>query len=288
VKLVEGQADLNSVATDGAAVFFTSAVDGSLYRCAAAGCGKSATLIGAGNERSYFLALEGADVYWNNNSTNKQTTPGQVLGCPKAGCMAPEIITSAPMISAANPTQMGADAENIYWSSNAGTIWRASRKGDRAPVALTKITNSAYLAIRSGTVYISSASDNAVFVCPTAGCATPPPRLVAGDQAKASDITMDGVSVFWMRTGAIVSHAIGGNTATEIAPAAGGGRVAVEGGDLFWTEPSTGKVFTMPKTGGVPPRLLATDQTSVAGIAADTKFVYWVNRSEGAIYKLAR
>ena len=284
-KLVTGITGLYTISTDGAHVYWSSETDGGVYRCAVTGC-SAPEKVGSGNERSYFLAVDNTNVYWNNNSTNGQTAPGRVFFAPKNGGLT-DVLTTAPHASAQNPTQVIHGGTDVFWSSNEGTIWRIPKDKSTEPVALTKIQNSGSLAFAGDTLYIGSSEANAVFSCAVKGCTTPPPPLATG-QTKAGGIATDGTTVFWATTTDLVSYALDNKAgAVKRAPIAGGGRVVVEGNDLFWTEVTTGKVFTMPKTGNTPTQI-AQSQPDLYGIAADTKYVYWASRGEGAIYKLAR
>lgn len=71
-----------------------------------------------------------------------------------------------------------------------------------------------------------------------------------------------------------------------LPPVAGCGKIraAISGTSIYWTEAMSGKVRSMPLTGGAPVDV-ATGQVSPSEIAADDTGVYWV--ADGSIMKKA-
>jgi hypothetical protein len=289
VKLTTTNLEPYALGADGTSIFFTTVKDGSAYRCdAVLGClAAGATRIGVGNERSYYLGLDATHVYWNNNSTNNTASPGMMLGALKTGSSPPIIITKEPAASAANPTSVAVDDANVYFGSNEGTVWRWSKSGPvgAAPKPLTKVVSHAELAVANNQVYI--ASNNAVHVCSSSSCPSPPTRLVADDQPGLGGISADATAVFWTRDDGVFAYSLVAKVATAIAKTTGAGHVIVSGDEVIFTDPLSGRIAKMPKTGGTS-QTLATEERNIAGFTVDAKFVYWINTKEGAIYKLAR
>lgn len=61
----------------------------------------------------------------------------------------------------------------------------------------------------------------------------------------------------------------------------GGARLATDGTSLYWVEPTTGKVRSVPVAGGTIAEV-ATAQLKPTQIAVDDAGVYWVNQGDGS------
>ncbi len=116
-------------------------------------------------------------------------------------------------------------------------------------------------------------------------------EIITGSLSFPETVATDGTMLYIAAPGGyIFSVGLEGGKATTLAgPLLGEAPcgIAVSGDTLFITLRDTGRVVSMPKTGG-PLTELAYQQPKPHGIAVDDKAIYWANTVAGSIMRLAR
>ena len=116
-------------------------------------------------------------------------------------------------------------------------------------------------------------------------------RRVGTDAKTAYPIAVDGVSAYWADSvGSVLKCAVGGCTSpTSLATssllqgAAYG--LAIDAGNVYWTNSGVGTVSMVSKT-GTGATVLALGQNSPMGVAVDATSVYWANSGDGTLMKV--
>jgi hypothetical protein len=84
-----------------------------------------------------------------------------------------------------------------------------------------------------------------------------------------------------------ISAAASAPVLLALAPNCGALDLVVAKGTLFWTERNTGRVNSLPTTGGAP-MVLAANQALPGPIAVDDTAVFWANAGDKALMRLDR
>jgi hypothetical protein len=195
---------------------------------------------------------------------------------------------------------MASDGAWVYWAtfpgSNIGTIQRAPLESDGgiggASVLLSNLGQPDEIVVDATNVYYQEFSYNQVSRARTNGSGAP--TLLACDLTITA-MALDPTSVYWTTTsGQIAATSITDSADGETCIASnsrvlttksGAFGVAVtpgsaSGGQVFYTVPSGGSVWSVPKTGACVsptcPRELATGQSQPTRTVADATAVYWI------------
>jgi len=242
-----------------------SAETGYVFRCEAANCQATKTVIAAGQINPWFPTKQGASVYWVNlGSADAMAPQGGVLGCPEeAGCADASPGVYAP--DGAGPeggttyTSLATDSMFLYWTSITGLNGGAFRC-----VASECAGTLAQLGVELGIPYA---------------------------------ITVDRSDAFWfdLNTNQILRCSLPscGDNPTIFVDQSGSGSglgvqfsgIVLHGGDLYWTEGvADGGVFHCPASGcsGVP-TVMAKNQADPSFLAVDDSGAYWLNSGTGTL-----
>ena len=95
-------------------------------------------------------------------------------------------------------------------------------------------------------------------------------------------IAVDSANVYWATSSGVQRCSrVGGCTPQTLADDGGQpAQFAIQGTNLFWTEPQTGNVMKSSTAGsGGPAVALATGEPSPVGIATDGNLVYWTDET---------
>ena len=174
-------------------------------------------------------------------------------------------------------------------------VWRVpkSAPSTRAIIALSPLSDAfGALATDGLSVYVAKTTSIAVIGDPDAG----PRTFAITTNVLTIDMTVDDNFVYWLGGDGTVNRLA--KTAFTKPPQvlatgqAGLARLALQGGELFWTAGGSGgpngKIMRAPADGSRAPDVLAEGQNEPFGIAADITGVYWANHGDGTIMKLPR
>jgi hypothetical protein len=237
------------------------------------------------------LALSGDYLYFaNNDPLGAGPDSADIVRIPLGG--------GSPMVLASGQGQVwavAADANNVYWTSDGGTVQKLAIAGG-APIALASgIDHPGGLAVDATTVYFGSLYNGDVMKVPIAGGA--PTTLFSGSGANvpsALGLAVDSTHLYWyanassqLDAGLILSVPIGGGPPTTIATGQiSGFGIAVDAHDVYWTNDVTlpngnggpqgpGTIVKAPLDGGGQPQVVATGQMFPEAIVVDANNVYW-------------
>jgi hypothetical protein len=267
VVLYSGGTPMNIV-VDGPTLFVTvttvSPDDGYVFRCTAASCQATATVLAAGLASPWFAVKESAAVYWANfGGADTATDPGSVMGCPETGCpdAGPRVYTpeGGGAEGGINIAGLAADETYLYWAAT-----------------------------------FSSGYNGAIYRCVTTECAGTIAELGSGF-GFSFEVVVDSSYVYWIDVGpnhvlrcALPSCGGGPEFFADLAGSPktiGLSGLALYGGSVFWTEGvADGGVFYCPTSGcGTTPTAIATGQADPEFVAADESGVYWSNGGNGTV-----
>jgi hypothetical protein len=226
------------------------------------------------------IAVGGGSVYWTNSGD------GTVMTLPATGGGTPTALATAQ----STPRSIALDAANAYWvDSGAGTVMQCARAGcGGAPLALASGQGAPWgVAVDATSAYWTAGSNVERSLLADAG-AVP----VGTDAKTAYPIAVDGVSAYWADSaGSVLKCAVGGcSSPTTLASSAvlGGAAygLAIDAGNVYWTNSGTGTVSVVSKS-GTGAILLAAGQKSPFGVAVDASTAYWANNGDGTVMKVA-
>jgi hypothetical protein len=193
-----------------------------------------------------FVAVDATNVYWTNFATG--SGDGKVMKEGIAGNQAPVVLASGLN----GPTQLATDGKNVYWA-NSGTAANGYKDGSVAMVP-----------IGGGTVIVLVPNQSDPFGIATTIAGTPSQTIVYW--TNSGDGTVWGYEVTSQVSFQVAS---GQNVPNTIV-------VGGETGVLYWTNQGSGSVMSLSVL-GESPAVVATNQTTLSGIAANLYQVTWVN-----------
>ncbi len=160
----------------------------------------SPTVIASGQDNPYAIAVYGGNVFWANLGSSTNPPNGSVMQTATTGGGA--IITLAS--SQAEPFDIVADANNVYWVDNAnpGTVNQVPVGGGNV-ITLAQGEGAPYgIAVDSTSVYWTSFSDNTVNAVPIGGGDGGAKRVYASGQSGPAAITVDATNIYWVNQSA--------------------------------------------------------------------------------------
>lgn len=224
------------------------------------------------------IAVGGGNVYWTNSGD------GTVMTAPVVGGVTPTTLATGQ----STPMSLALDGTYVYWVDSAGgTVMQCALGGcGGSPLALASGQGTPWgVAVDATSAYWTAGSAVARASLTDAGVAA-----VGTDPKTAYPIAVDGVSAFWADSvGLVLSCAVGGcSSPTSLATSPLNGAaygLAIDAGNVYWTNNGTGVVSMVSKT-GTTTTVLALGQSAPYGIAVDATNVYWANHGNGTVMKV--
>jgi len=245
-----------AIAVDATNVYWTNTTEGTVVKCAVAGCGGAPTILASGQSGLGAIATDGTSVYWTNGSD------GTVMRCAVGGCGGnPTLLASGQQ----SPGEIAVDATSVYWTNGGtpqnsptptsdGTVMKCARDGGIPTLLASGQTRPRGIAVDAANVYWSA--DKTVMKVPVGG--GDPTKLASASGQAILSIAVDAANVYW----------------TEY----------VNGGNVV--PPQHGDTVMKVPIGGGDPITIASGQAAPTGIVVDGTSVYWANNG-GTITKCA-
>jgi hypothetical protein len=276
------------VAVDSDAVFFTTAVEGAVYRCDKSDCAGTVTSIATHQAGPSGVATDGVHVYW---ATTSGVTRCAVSGCGASG---PEAFASGQ----SDPRTIVVFGGRVYWTDHGpdGGVMTCPIGGCApAPEVFAADANAPDgLAVDGVRVFWTEAvtPGGRVRSCPIAGCAGAA-DVVAADVDIPQSIASDGHDVFWTNfTGQSAMRCpVGGCGSKPSVLAQGAGwydGLALDGDYAYFTggDENGDALLRCAKAGCAAPEVVATGQTRPGKVAVDGEAVYWTTAT--TVARIAR
>jgi sugar lactone lactonase YvrE len=231
------------------------------------------------------IAIDANNVYWINLGTAGDTGTIMKVGLDGG---APTTIASGQGVS----QSIAVDTTSIYWNSGSNVVSVPLAGGQPAVVGKGGYPWS--IAVGPNGVYWTDFSLKAVMTAPLDGGASV--ALASGQNVTAAieaiaSVTVDDTNVYWLNNAtsssgaAVMKVPLGGGTPTVLAAASGPRGVAVNGADVYWTDPGAGTLMEVPRGGGLS---LALYSYGAYSIALDSMSVYFASYSGQAYYLLEK
>ncbi|HLK35315.1 MAG TPA: hypothetical protein VKU41_01100 [Polyangiaceae bacterium] len=219
-------------------------------------------------------------------------------------------------MSASQPWDIAVDGQNMYWVDNGdGTVNQAALpqgSGAAGPIKVLATQQAHPIAIavdaqyvywiNHGTTQTGTGSVNRIAIGATCGngCVL----TLAASQNQPEDIAIDSTSVYWTsgsNSGSVSKVSTTGTQLTVLvqnlgAPSGIAVDTAMTLSDpnaerfVYWTNFNDNTVSKLSLTGTskTPYPLASQPAMTPSAIAIDTKNVYWVNRANGTLWKVAK
>jgi hypothetical protein len=245
---------------------------GAVLKCSVDGCGGAPTPIATGQPYPLDITVFASSVYWMNGG-NAAGSAVTIQRCPTSGCNgSPSIIAWGTFTLIA----LAVDATGVYWTTDSDLekcalvgCPGAIDGGPGAQVVAAGQPGPGGLAMSTSNVYwtLQDQTNGLILTCPLNGCPPAPDggstvTTIASGQASPLGIAVDGANVYWLN---------------------------------FGTGTGDGSVMKCPLTGcpvgpdgGVSPLVLASGQGAPEWIALESTSVYWTNRTDGRVMKVAK
>ncbi|MDI1480102.1 hypothetical protein QHF84_26020 [Polyangium sp. y55x31] len=294
----------HAIAVDSANVYWTSLVDGTVMKCAVAGCGGAPTVLASGQTSPEVIALDDISVYWGNHGTFG--TDGSVMKCGLEGCAgAPESLLTDVFVNA-----IAVQDAQLYLTEitpqpgGAGLLLRCPTSGcANTPIELAQVQGVPFGLAVSGTKLAWGASateaevPSSVMTCDSTACT--PAALASALAIGVRQIAMDAVNVYWTNADFSVMKCPlteCGSLMPITMASFGDGldipyAITTDGVNVYWTVIAMGGTPAVMKcpVGGCengPITLAAGPKIqNPTGIAVDATHVYWTDSSAGTVMR---
>jgi hypothetical protein len=200
---------ITALTVAGDAVYYATS-DGKIRSAPAQG--GNGTDMTTGQENTYDIVADGADLYWVNYTRGGSYDDGSMVTCKIAQCAA----TTVALNGQARANDVAVDSGYVYWAgvgngqagNPQGYVRRCARGATCAtPENLQQPYRSVGLVVSGTNFYYMAGAPPAPnnsslpFTCPVAGCATSPGTPLsgaAGNTAHDTNLALDATSVYWL------------------------------------------------------------------------------------------
>lgn len=261
-------------------VYWTSAGNNNVTRCARAGCGGVPTALAAMQPYPLSITVSSGLVLW----TNLGLSPDGGVGNGSVVRIAATDVGGMPLVVSSGqvgPDVIAADPNFVYWSVQ-GAVKQCDLLVCQSAITLADDTAQG-VAIDAVNVYwASNTTTGTVSSCAIGGCAKSP-KLIAENQGMIRGIASFGSSIYWATSSEVRSCPISGCPVEGPTTLAAGQSIvalrhpiATDGVDVYWGSGS--EIVRCATSGcGGKPSVIAKDQTAPTAIVVKDDSVFWID-----------
>lgn len=194
-------------------------------------------------------------------------------GACSAGVCQPIVLASADAVD------LAVDAENVYWVTAPGSLWKVPLGGGEATEMVhlegTFLGSEAAIAVHGGKVYWTSSADTTVRSIPTAGGDVTP---LASDAGILFTIAANDTGVYWgygSTQSRIVRLAPGATSPTLVAQKVRQTKIAVDQAHVYYFHQFYDTLMKAPIGGGEAIKLSKNDPAHK--VVVDAESIYWTS-----------
>ena len=298
--MVSGQRGLVGLSIDDGYVYFTSEIDGAVYRIVRTG--GPVEVVARDQHEPRELLGDGQRIYWHNSNAKGLADAGAV------GEVMSYLRTSIGTDAGPTPlsTTVGVSRLRVLAATPAADSLLVASYVDRVQRFRVGVPNDAVVQDDAGALLPSAVgSDEAYFYWFQNGTADMwrryknygTPTIDAGHErivalpagTTVKTMTLEGTSFFFVTgAGAVMRYdtSDGGAPSALASGFAGVNAIAADPDRVYFTRGDTGgEVVMVPRAGGAPV-VLAKDQDRPRGIAVRAGYVHWVTYGDGALRRV--
>ena len=238
--------------------------------------GGTSVEVGWNQPFAYGVAVDGMRAYW----TTRQQTPNGTVGSAPLGGGAP----SAIMTNLDLPEAIGVDATHLYWLARSG-LYRADKMAPVPGMIASASIIPGRLILDPNYVYWTDYNSGAINRTPKGGGAT---EGLASGQVAPLGIAIDATSAYWVNFmgNTVYKVDIATRATTELCAAESPRDVVVDDDYAYFTNSASNTIRRVAKDGGES-TIIADNQNGARDIAQDEEAVYWAN-VDGSVWKIAK
>lgn len=253
--------------------------------CAGAGTpiGGMASTVASSN-RPGQVSVDASSVFWG--SWPSGPTAGAMWRASKTGGSAQALFTLPNTNDYVQAS--AADGADVFFGVSDGTIRKVPAAGGPASVVASPGIGLQFFAVDATHLYFTKSVSGVGGIYRMAKATGAISTIDASSaQVCRAGLAVDATHVYWAEDGCFSCSTSTGRILK--APLAGGAPVviasgqphpnfvAVDDGNVYWSNLCSGTIVKAPKAGDAPPTTLASGQAAPQGIAAHDGFVYWTN-----------
>lgn len=225
--------------------------------------------LATGQQQPLRLALTSTELYWVTLGDETRTN-GQVMHMPLQG--------GTPTPVASDQLQLGGlalDSTSVYWTTGANLLRRAPLGGGTiSPVVST--SSPQIVLVANGSAYWQEYGTNTIQSLLLAGGSAALFASSTGGETIQGYLAADATTLYWGATTTLYATPLGGGTSVPVVTGLFNLHdIAVDGGELFWTDLANGGTVGAADKDGSNPRTLASGRPGPSTLAVDGTHVYW-------------
>jgi hypothetical protein len=191
------------------------------------------------------------------------------------------------------PFGVAADATNVYWGTNDGNVMRAAHDGSGATVLYHDQSTPEIMVLGPDALYFLTSQVRPWVQKLPFGASTTTTFNEADSiaYADAGDMAIDGTDLYWTDPSQrAIFHVStdGSGYYHQVDQQARPTGIAVDSTFVYWTNADDGTVYRQGRAGGSTTDKIASCQGSPSGLVQDGTSVYWANRATGQIMRWAK
>jgi hypothetical protein len=242
------------------------------------------------------FATDSTAVYWGDG-------PGDVVKLP-FGSASPQVIGTG-IGTASSAYEIASDGTDVYWAVPGYGVFEIPTTGSSvkattlfAEISSTAATRGAVLV--GGDLYVANArsgtNQGTIDFIPASelaldgGAPLDAATSIVTGRDTPSNITSDGTHLIWLdftEPTTLYSADLDGGSVVQYAPADNGVTFATDGVSVYWPgyDGSTTTVEKAPIGNAAAAQALYTASYSIAAVALDDTWVYWIDGTNNRIYR---
>jgi len=294
ITLADGLADPSNLAADQTSVYVSTSAaprDGAILKVPKTGGSPVSLTHGQFlGGYSHAVAVDSTRVYFVVVDTHSGVT-NTIMTVPTAGGSPQPLVPNRSSIYS-----ITLDAANLYWTEpQTGSVVKAPKVGGSPLTLITGAAEPSVLAVDSMHVYWI----NRFAGLARMGLDGSNPTMLGTIAADSGPVlAIDSTHAYWGMNGYLEAVPKAGGQQVTLLPDYGtvGSDIATDGSMIYWLKSGTcgaascnadGAVVKMPVAGG-PQTVVAAGLTQPAALVLDQGYVYWIERGNGAVRRVAK